>query len=269
MFRSSRLFVIVAVATVVLWWVAPASSQGLDEPGPNTTVESVPAPNPDAFGNGFQEHTIPAADFTPMGDAVSHYSGSGYIFRESGSNSTYWAPLMLPAGAEIEWMSAYVYDSSDTDNITFTFGAYSLPFGSQTSPHYIELKRVTSSGAVGFTHLAFTDYSTIIRYWTDLDGDGNDSATAYRLTIDLPGTTDALRFAGVMVAWHRTVSPAPATATFDDVPVGSAGFAEVEALAASGITAGCDSTHYCPSQPVTRLQMAIYLAKALGLHWMN
>lgn len=34
----------------------------------------------------------------------------------------------------------------------------------------------------------------------------------------------------------------------------------------SGITAGC-GTGYCPDNPVTRGQMAVFLTKALGLYW--
>ena len=51
------------------------------------------------------------------------------------------------------------------------------------------------------------------------------------------------------------VSPAPATATF------------VEALAKSGITAGCGGGNYCPHAPLTPGQMAVFLSKALGLHF--
>jgi hypothetical protein len=38
----------------------------------------------------------------------------------------------------------------------------------------------------------------------------------------------------------------------------------VEALAASGITGGCGGGNFCPDGPVTRAQMATFLAKALG-----
>jgi S-layer family protein len=69
--------------------------------------------------------------------------------------------------------------------------------------------------------------------------------------------------------WHRQVSPAPATATFNDVPTGHFAFRFVEALAASGITGGCGAGTYCPDSPVTRAQMAIFLATALGLHFPN
>ncbi len=74
-------------------------------------------------------------------------------------------------------------------------------------------------------------------------------------------------FSWVEIWWKRSVSPAPASASFNDVPTGDFGFQFVEALAASGITGGCGGGNYCPDNPVTRRQMAIFLAKALGLHW--
>ena len=59
-------------------------------------------------------------------------------------------------------------------------------------------------------------------------------------------------------------------------PAASAGFADTEdntheanidAIAAAGITAGCelDPPRFCPNQPVTKGQMATFLARALGL----
>jgi len=71
----------------------------------------------------------------------------------------------------------------------------------------------------------------------------------------------------IRLTYQLQVSPAPATATFTDVPVGSFGFKHVEALAASGITAGCGGGNFCPDREITRVEMAIFLAKALGLHW--
>ena len=63
---------------------------------------------------------------------------------------------------------------------------------------------------------------------------------------------------------------------FDLQPAGGAGFADtagsthesaIDALAATGITAGCDTAplRYCPHRPVTRAEMATFLARALGL----
>ena len=76
-------------------------------------------------------------------------------------------------------------------------------------------------------------------------------------------------FQAVRLYYKLQVSPAPATATFADVPVGSPLHAFVEALVSAGITGGCGGGNYCPNQPLTRGQMAVFLAAALGLHWPN
>ena len=57
------------------------------------------------------------------------------------------------------------------------------------------------------------------------------------------------------------------TARFTDVPTNAQFFREVEALAESGITLGCTATTFCPDAPLTRRQMAAFLARALGLYW--
>ena len=73
-------------------------------------------------------------------------------------------------------------------------------------------------------------------------------------------------FGSVEVWWKRKVTAPPPDATFNDVPTGHPLFQFVEALANSGITAGCGSGNFCPDAPLTRGQMAVFLAKALGLH---
>jgi hypothetical protein len=65
------------------------------------------------------------------------------------------------------------------------------------------------------------------------------------------------------------VSPAPGSPTFGDVPLSDPAFQYIEALVASGITAGCGGGNYCPDAPLTRRQMAVFIAKALGLDWPN
>ncbi len=57
--------------------------------------------------------------------------------------------------------------------------------------------------------------------------------------------------------------PPPATGTvFTDVPIGSFAAAFIERLAAEAITGGCGAGIYCPSSPVTRAQMAVFLLRA-------
>jgi beta-N-acetylhexosaminidase len=69
------------------------------------------------------------------------------------------------------------------------------------------------------------------------------------------------------VTWQRSVSPAPGTQTFGDVPVSHPFHRFIEALATSGITGGCGGGNYCPDSPLTRGQMAVFLSAALGLHF--
>ena len=74
--------------------------------------------------------------------------------------------------------------------------------------------------------------------------------------------------AGSVEIWYRlSVSPAPATPSFGDVPSSHPYFQFIEALKAAGITSGCGGGNYCPDSPVTRAQIAAMLAKALGLSW--
>ena len=80
---------------------------------------------------------------------------------------------------------------------------------------------------------------------------------------------NTVKFNSVTVFYRRAVSPAPALATFNDVPASHPFFQYVEALAASAITAGCGNGNFCPEAPLTRGQMAVFLSKALGLHWPN
>jgi hypothetical protein len=61
------------------------------------------------------------------------------------------------------------------------------------------------------------------------------------------------------------VSTAPGSPTFNDVPTNHPFFQYIEALSKSGITGGCGAGNYCPDNPVTRGQMAVFLSKALGL----
>lgn len=77
------------------------------------------------------------------------------------------------------------------------------------------------------------------------------------------------RILGAYVGYTLQVSAAPAIATFTDVPTTSPRLKFVEALVAAGITAGCGGGNYCPNSPITRGQMAVFLAAALGLHFPN
>jgi hypothetical protein len=54
------------------------------------------------------------------------------------------------------------------------------------------------------------------------------------------------------------------TTTFIDVPATHGFFADIEWLAASGITRGCGEGRFCPGRAVTRGEMAAFLVRAMG-----
>jgi hypothetical protein len=59
--------------------------------------------------------------------------------------------------------------------------------------------------------------------------------------------------------------PEPATGLFGDVPNDHWAANWIEQLALEGITAGCGSGNYCPEDPVTRAQMAVFLVRTFSL----
>jgi len=54
----------------------------------------------------------------------------------------------------------------------------------------------------------------------------------------------------------------PGQPSFSDVPANHLFYSFIENIAARSITAGCGSGIYCPDQPVTRAQMAVFLEKS-------
>jgi hypothetical protein len=68
--------------------------------------------------------------------------------------------------------------------------------------------------------------------------------------------------------WPAPFTPPPATGTmFNDVPVSHWAAAWIEQLATDGITGGCSTSPpmYCPENPVTRAQMAVFLVRTFNL----
>jgi hypothetical protein len=61
------------------------------------------------------------------------------------------------------------------------------------------------------------------------------------------------------------IPPSATGAVFSDVPAGSFAADWIEQLAAEGITSGCGGGNYCPDNPVTRAEMAVFLVRAFSL----
>jgi hypothetical protein len=63
----------------------------------------------------------------------------------------------------------------------------------------------------------------------------------------------------------RALGLAPVSTDYFSDDEGSVHAADIDALAAAGITKGCAPDRFCPADPVTREQMAAFLVRALGL----
>ncbi len=54
------------------------------------------------------------------------------------------------------------------------------------------------------------------------------------------------------------------TSLFDDVPPGYWAYDYIQTLGSSGITSGCGNNNYCPEDPVTRAEMAVFLERGIN-----
>jgi len=175
---------------------------------------------------------------------------NGEKFHISG-NFALSVSVEVPNGALIDGFTSSYSDTDAANDITVELYRANRDGTSTT------LGSHTSSGTPGAEYLIYTTLSApeTVDKWHH----------QYYFIVQNNNTTIA--FKGVTVWYHRTISPAPATATFGDVPTTHLFFQYIEALSASGITAGCGSGNFCPDAAVTRGQMAVFLAKALGLHY--
>ncbi|MFY9550064.1 MAG: S-layer homology domain-containing protein [Thermoanaerobaculia bacterium] len=162
----------------------------------------------------------------------------------------YYATLNIPLGAVIDYIG--LDNWNDGTPAVMGLALYengNLIAGISSTPHtYFALD--ANQNAIGFLYTG----NAVERPYLVLD-------------IEVAPSPNIQYFLGAQVAWRRTVSPAPGTATFNDVPTTHPFFQYIEAIHAAGITAGCGGGNFCPDQPITRKQEAAFIAKALGLHW--
>ncbi len=61
------------------------------------------------------------------------------------------------------------------------------------------------------------------------------------------------------------IPPACESPMFADVPVSSPFCPWIEEMARRGVVSGCGGGNYCPTSPVTRGQMGVFLTRTFGL----
>ena len=210
---------------------------------------------------------IPGAEFIPSDSTTGYNKPYLTLERTGGGGSEFTHALNLPSGAFVQAIQANVIDSSAVSDITLRLCKMTVhPDGTNPDIYcdggYGTPLPVSTSGTPGATGLVMYDYDTFLPY----DPTYN-LVISWVILVHLETTDGTHGLHSVKVTWNRQISPPPGTATFSDVPPTHLFYQYIEALAASGITAGCGGGNYCPDAAVTRGQMAVFLAKALGLHW--
>lgn len=175
------------------------------------------------------------------------------------------AQLNLPDGARIVNARWYLYDNCgddpDENSIDVWIGRVRPDAGGPTSWDQI-------CYAETFTDSGYTSLLCDFNVPNNRTIRNNNYYYVAALEFDTDDCSDRnQRFSGLKIMYRLQISPAPASHTFNDVYPGQWYYQAVEALAASGITQGCDPHNFCPDRAVTRAEMAAFLARALGLYW--
>jgi hypothetical protein len=228
-----------------------AASLSAQEAAPARVATTRQAPN--TFGvDAYSVTTVSATAFLPK-YSTDEYGTSGSLGSDGALNTLedFYSSLDLPAGVLVDYIGLNSF--TDTD---FALGVALYERYADGSIHTVGTFSST-------THGWATDYNASPFGWPHTNGSGR----ALILNVELAPSPNLEYFGFVEVWWRRMVSPAPGSPTFADVLPSDPGFQYIEALAASGITGGCGGGNYCPNANLTRRQMAIFLAKALGLHW--
>ena len=163
----------------------------------------------------------------------------------------------------------YAYDNHNGADISATLqrfpGTGMLCGGSLCAPGSAPAEHTLGSVGTAGT-LGYVSVSAAVTPHT-VNNNLQSGGGLYAVLIRTDSNDSSVQWKGVDLWWRRQISPAPASASFTDVPNNAQFFAEIEAMKAAGITAGCTATTFCPDGNVTRRQMAAFFARALGLYW--
>jgi hypothetical protein len=221
-----------------------------------------------SYGVGDQTLVLGALSFVGESDPGS-IGGDGFLYQSG--FALFDAPVDLPDGAEVTQICLYSTNQKPGATLSIWLEAVKLPPGG-AAPGGVAIPgtSVTATSSSGYGYVCTDPISYTFHDIADIDGDGAPDNVAHRIEAIFSEVNDGtLALGAARVTWHRQIASPPSTPTFGDVPAGNPFFQYVEALSASAITGGCNAAppQFCPSSPLTRGQMSVFLAKALGLHW--
>ncbi len=280
--KSVLLLALLTFAATTL--LAQDQSQALNASSrpPQASVPKVPKPapqRPTTFGTSAVSYIIvPAAEFRP------HSNSSGYAYDDfgrgqlypTGSPTDFSAAVHVPSGAQVVYMELDGTDSSATDYVLASLTYCDYPSTNCTYHPLVGSSIGNDCNIAGFicSGLANIDDRELVS--VDLSSENiiaDNFNNVITVLVEPSEATGLEKVGAVIIGYVLQVSAAPATASFNDVPTSDFAFQYIEALFASGVTGGCGANPpfvppvYCPDAFVTRRQMGIFFAKALGLQW--
>jgi len=259
--RDSRATELVAATAFSVLVAFSALSAGAEAPDPRALPTAADFSRSPEWGTS-DLHVLSISAMAFVADDYQlqpswYATSSGYFRRLSdGPDGCLNHTLPLPNGALVEAGALDGCDDSAAEDVFL--GVRRDPRGPASGSTFV-LGSLTS-GSPGCQSFYFPASPAFLV---------NHEDNVYTVQVCLKGGTisNQQSFKAARIYYRLQVSPAPASATFADVPTGHWAFQHIEALAASSITAGCGGGNYCPTSPLTRAEMAVFLAKALGLHW--
>lgn len=258
--------VVVGILAVLAVLASPVLATEIvtgEYPGP--TFQNSPEPDglttppaPNTYGTqNWVELNLSTSAFVPLSNAEWSCLDSGHCYRSAGANSGACADVTLPTGALVNGITVWLKDQSATGYMQVKFREMDWIADTTNQLFDYTTDAVGTPGWVKQFQLLTAGDHTV-----------DNSRRGYRVcTFQWTTMGNSLGQYGVTIWYHLQISPAPAVATFPDVAPGHWAFQHIEALAAAGITTGFPDGTFKPLVPVTRAQMATFLARALGLNW--
>jgi len=248
--------VLVVASTVAMAEVPPLARDAV------MTPPAIVTDGPAWGTTALSKFTLSPWDFVPVDSTVTYTYAlyPGRLIRTNASGDAFvMAPFHLPTGALMTQVEVQYCDSSATYRFAAWLSQWEIETGDYFPTFLLGSSPAETPGCVIQT-------ATLAPPMTV-----DNNANFYQIEVNLGNPGDpgdpGIAIGAVRIGYMLQISPAPLTATFTDVPTGYWAFRHIEALAASGITAGCGGGNFCPENYVKRSEMAVYLAKALGLHW--
>jgi hypothetical protein len=237
---------VTAVGEAAASWLAPLDNGGTAVTGYEVVLENTTGGAAVTYHPG----TAMTLDITGLSEVDT------YRYRVRAENSEGWGlwsawspdfiPGLVPSAPGVPTVSA------GDEQMAVSWGA-SGGLGSAVDTYELELEDVSSASSVTVA----VGGTTLSRVFAGLVN-GDD----YRVRVRAHNDSGW----GPWSAWSETTTPQVVNTFIDDD--GSVFEADIEWLAAEGVTRGCNppiNDMFCPAASVTRGQMAAFLTRALGL----